>query len=99
MRKATIAEFAGTREDFAKHCLIDIPFDVLSCVGAKIYRKRLLDDRHIRFDRTYKYNEDAAFMATSLSKAGRVDTWICHIIITFDVIQIRFSHLTDRICS
>lgn len=72
VRKATIAEFAGTREDFAKHCLIDIPFDVLSCVGAKIYRKRLLDDRHIRFDRTYKYNEDAAFMATSLSKAGRV---------------------------
>lgn len=72
VRKAAISEFAGSREDFAKHCLVDIPFDVMSCVGAKIYRKILLDEKHICFDRTYKYNEDAAFMATALSQADRV---------------------------
>lgn len=59
-------------QGFALMCLNSIPWNVLCCIGSKIYRKSFLDEQGIRFDQYYKYNEDGAFMLMSLMNAKRI---------------------------
>ena len=69
---ATLSDGKYARSDFVAECLTNINWAVMCCIGSKIYNKEFLDKNQIRFDPSYKYNEDGAFMLTALSKAENV---------------------------
>ena len=74
--EAKISTGAYTSKEFASHFLTDIEWGVISCIGSKIYKKSFIEDHHLRFDRQYKYSEDAAFIYMALynsSTVGYVD--------------------------
>lgn len=60
------------RKAFVGRCLCDIGWDVMCCIGSKIYKKSLLDEHNIKFDPRYKFNEDGAFMLNSLARSDKV---------------------------
>lgn len=74
--EAKLSTGSYTSKEFASHFLTDIEWGVISCIGSKIYKKSFIEDHHLRFDRQYKYNEDAAFIYMALyysSTVGYVD--------------------------
>lgn len=72
IKKAEIDDGVYKKKDFTKYCFEKIPFMVMSCIGSKIYKRSLIEDNGIRFDRYYRYNEDAAFMLNCLIASERV---------------------------
>lgn len=70
--EAKISTGSYTSKEFASHFLTDIEWGVISCIGSKIYKKSFIDEYHLRFDRQYKYNEDAAFIYTALYNCNTV---------------------------
>lgn len=70
--EAKIPNGAYTSKEFASHFLTDIEWGVISCIGSKIYKKSFIDEYHLRFDRQYKYSEDAAYIYTTLYKCNIV---------------------------
>jgi glycosyltransferase involved in cell wall biosynthesis len=72
IESGTLEEGIYSRTEFIKMCLVNIPWQVMSCVGSKIYKKRHIDSNKLRFDKFYKYNEDGAFMLKAMSCAERI---------------------------
>lgn len=72
IKKASLKDGVYSNDEIASELLENIQWNVLCCVGAKIYNKRFMDEFSIRFDDFYKYNEDGAFMLATLSKAKRI---------------------------
>jgi len=70
--EAKIAEGVWTNEEFAKRCLLDIPWEVLSCVGSKLYSADFIRGNKVLFDPYYRYNEDGAFIIKCLSLVDKV---------------------------
>lgn len=58
--------------EFASKCLSIIPWSVMSCIGAKLYRTDFLKAENIKFSEYYKFNEDGAFMMCALKEAHTV---------------------------
>lgn len=69
---ANISEKKYSQEEFAKHCLSDIPYNLMSCIGSKIYKREFIEKNSLWFDKFYKYNEDGAFMLSALLKAENI---------------------------
>lgn len=57
---------------FSNALLAPIEWDILSCVGSKLYKTSVIQNSHLRFDRQYKYNEDGAFILSFLRICQRV---------------------------
>lgn len=57
---------------FAALCLEPIEWKILCCIGTKLYKTQIIRDTHLRFDTTYKYNEDGAFVLSFLLCCSRV---------------------------
>lgn len=55
---------------FARDCS-DIRGQIQSCMG-KLFRKRVIDSNHIRFDPALRHGEDGLFILKYLGEAGRV---------------------------
>ena len=70
--EASIPDGIWTKNDFAMRCLLDIPWEVLSCIGSKLYSAKFLKENEIYFDRYYRYNEDGAFIINCLSLSDKV---------------------------
>lgn len=69
---ATIASGFYQVQEFSQHLLKDIPWDILSCIGTKLYRTEQIRRFGIAFDRKYKFNEDCAFFLCSLLHAETI---------------------------
>lgn len=72
IEKANINSAKYNKNEFLKMCLSDISWDLMCCIGSKIYNKQFLNTFHIKFDPAYKYNEDGAFMLSVLRNADKV---------------------------
>ncbi|MBR2555553.1 MAG: glycosyltransferase family 2 protein [Aeriscardovia sp.] len=59
-------------EDLSKHIFVDIPLDVLSCIGSKVYKKSFLIKNNLHFDLRYKYNEDGAYTYSCIEASDRI---------------------------
>ena len=57
-----------TRKEFIKTIGEKIQWEMLSCVGNKVYRRKFIVDNNLKFKKKYKYNEDAGFFFEALSK-------------------------------
>ncbi len=71
-REASIQPAVFSQRVFAEYLLTNIPWDVISCVGAKLYNASFLKRENIRFNRYYQWNEDGAFILTCLASADAV---------------------------
>ncbi len=69
---ANILEKKYSQKEFAKHCLSDLPLNVMTCIGSKIYNREFIEKNGLRFDKFYKYNEDGAFMLSALLKTENI---------------------------
>lgn len=70
--RANIDNGAYKRKDFLSKCLTDVNWNVMCCIGSKIYKKSVLDQYNIKFDPQYKFNEDGAFMLNFLAASKKV---------------------------
>lgn len=61
-----------TSEEFAKIIGKKINWEMISCVGNKIYRREFLINNGIYFSKQYKYNEDGAFSIMALMNAQSI---------------------------
>ena len=56
-----------------------ISWELVSCIGNKLYRRDFLNSNNLRFNAKYKYNEDGAFAIDAFMKAGNIkfvnETW------------------------
>ena len=59
-------------KEIAKAIGNDLPWDMVSCTGNKLYNSKLINDKNIRFNKNYKYNEDGAFAVEALMNAQRM---------------------------
>lgn len=56
-----INEFIYSAGDIAKLMGVELPWDMVSCSGNKIYNKDFITNNNLKFDIKYKYNEDGGF--------------------------------------
>ena len=72
VKKANIDEGIYSRKDFISLCLSKIEWNIMSCIGSKIYNREFLRKYEIQFESKYKYNEDGAFLIAALSNVSVV---------------------------
>lgn len=61
-----------SRKEFISFILNDIPFDIISCIGAKLYNLEFIKKNNIYFNKKYKYNEDMGFSLTVINASTNV---------------------------
>jgi len=61
-----------TTRQLVSHFLDDLPWNSISCVGTKLYRREMILNNNIKFKKKYKYNEDCAFAVETLLVAKSV---------------------------
>ncbi len=61
-----------TTQVFSQLVLEVVPWNLVSCIGTKLYRRSLIEDSKLRFDKKYQYNEDAAFIIGCLLVGERI---------------------------
>ena len=59
-------------KEIAENALSKIPWPVMSCIGTKIYRREFIENNNLRFDISYKFNEDGAFAIKALSMVNKI---------------------------
>lgn len=57
---------------FASLLLDPIEWKILCCVGTKLYKKSVIQNNHLRFDKKFKYNEDGGFILSFLHVCQRI---------------------------
>lgn len=62
-----------TRKEFSSFLLSEVPFDVVSCIGSKLYNSSFLKNNNITFQNKYKYNEDMGFSLDSIKVASSIE--------------------------
>lgn len=66
---ASISSGLYSVKEFANYLLDEVSWNILSCIGSKLYRSTQLQDDGIFFKDKYKYNEDCAYAINSLQSA------------------------------
>ena len=61
-----------TTTELTKILLSSLEWKIFCCVGTKLYRRKLIEDRHLRFDKQYKYNEDGGFILSFLKTCEKI---------------------------
>lgn len=51
-----------TTQAFSQLVLEVVPWNLVSCIGTKLYRRSLIEDSQLRFNEQYKFNEEGAFI-------------------------------------
>ena len=72
IERANIENRVYGRQEFINKLLSDVKWNVLTCIGSKIYNKKFLEEKKISFSNEYKFNEDGAFILEALSYAERI---------------------------
>ena len=72
MFAAHIPDKQYTVEEFVSHLFDDIPLNVLSCIGSKIYRTEFFKNKKDRTPNEVKTNIDIAFITDALLAAEKV---------------------------
>ncbi|MBO7310307.1 MAG: glycosyltransferase [Clostridia bacterium] len=67
-----MSEGVYSTAELCGHIFADIGYSVMSCVGSKMYSAKFISDNQIRFDKKYKYNEDAGFVLTCLGYSPKI---------------------------
>jgi glycosyltransferase involved in cell wall biosynthesis len=57
---------------FTEFILKDISWNIISCIGSKLYRKDFIEKYNLYFDKAYKFNEDCAYALAALLEAKEV---------------------------
>lgn len=105
LHESKLEQGVYTKREFANSCLSKTPWDVISCVGSKLYRMDFIKKNQIFFDKRYKFNEDGAFILSALICADRVgycvSPFYLYLIREFGSAQSsyrtgQFKHLVDR---
>lgn len=69
---ANIDEGQYSHDDIINYFLNEVSGEMISCIGNKLYRGKLIKDNSICFDRRYKFNEDGAFALLAFDHASSV---------------------------
>ena len=69
---AGISQGLYSSKEIAENALSKIPWTVMSCIGTKIYRREFIENNNLRFDISYKFNEDGAFAIKALSLVNKI---------------------------
>ena len=68
----SINEKLYNKNSFINLLLSDISFDVISCIGSKLYNLSFLKSNNVKFDNSFKYNEDLGFSLTAINKTKKI---------------------------
>jgi len=71
-RKTELSEGLYSKKEIFDNILEKIPFDVISCIGSKLYNTKFIRENKILFDKKYKYNEDMGYALTALNVAKKI---------------------------
>ena len=52
--------------EFTNHILKDISWNVVSCIGSKLYRRDFIEKNNLYFDKQFRFNEDCAYALSAL---------------------------------
>lgn len=58
--------------EICQRIFTEIPLDVISCIGSKVYSREFIGRNGIHFDRQFRFNEDGGYIYTCLLKAKRI---------------------------
>lgn len=71
-RKTELDDGLYNRKDIFENILEKLPFDVISCIGSKLYNTNFIKKNKILFNKNFKYNEDMGFSLTALREAKKI---------------------------
>ena len=70
--KSNIEEGVYSSSEIANMIGDCLYWEIISCIGNKVYNKRFLNENLLRFQKEYHFNEDGAFAIKALIMAGKI---------------------------
>ena len=72
VRSCTMEDGIYSPTELSSNLFVNIPLDVLSCIGSKVYKRSFLLNNQIHFNRRFKFNEDGAYVYSCLMASEKI---------------------------